>query len=412
MAMNHAIEVRGLSKKYKSYPTPGHRILEALCLGRRSFHREHWALRDVEFDVPKGSALGIVGPNGAGKSTLMKILSGTTFQTSGSFRCDGRVSSMLELGAGFHAEFSGRENLIMNGIMMGYSRREMLEKFDEIWAFSELGDFIEEPLRTYSSGMAMRLGFSVAVAVDPDILIIDEIFAVGDMHFQKKCIDKIYQFRERGKTILFCSHSLYDIRQLCDQALWVRDGRVARIGDATVVTNEYAAHERALELDAQKLVEEEIPAAAKAERERHPRITEVKVYRPGSEEECYEFAPGEALDVAVSYENPDPARYPIHVGVGFLRNDQTLCIANSTHFDGVQVPGESGTAVLHIPRLQLLSGTFVVFCVILDGPGIHRYDNRMAKQDLLVLSRERNLGLFAQDHRWKIEVARAVGTGS
>ena len=176
--------------------------------------------------TPAARPSACVGANGAGKSTLLKVLwRAPRRRPEGAYRLnDGRVASLLELGAGFHMEFTGRANIMMNGVMMGYTRREMESKMDEVIDFAELGPYIDEPVRTYSSGMGLRLGFSVAVAVDPEILIIDEVFAVGDMYFQKKCIDKIYEFKKRNKTILFCSHSLYDVRQLCDDAVWLDHG--------------------------------------------------------------------------------------------------------------------------------------------------------------------------------------------
>jgi lipopolysaccharide transport system ATP-binding protein len=250
--------------------------------------------------------------------------------------------------------------------------------------------------------MGMRLGFSVAVAVDPDVLIIDEVFAVGDMHFQKKCVDAIHSFRDRGKTILFCSHGLYNIRQLCDDALWIQQGRIAADGDATVVTNEYAAYQRSRSFNAAEIVEENIPQAA-GDRSRFPRIESVRVCRPGTDEEIYKIAPGAAIDVKVAYFNPDPSGMPVHLGIGFLRSDQTLVTASTTQFAGKQVTGRSGQVTMHIPRVLLLSGSFVVFAVLLDERGIHRYDNGVAEQDLVVLNRGKELGLFLQDHSWTIE---------
>ncbi|MCB9883271.1 MAG: ATP-binding cassette domain-containing protein [Planctomycetes bacterium] len=396
-----SISVQGLSKKYKMYPTPGSRILEALSFGRKQYHREHWALRDVSFDVHKGRTLGVIGANGAGKSTLLKILARTSYPTSGRFTMEGRVSSMLELGAGFHMEFSGRQNLMMNGIIMGFTPKEMRQKFDEILEFSELGRYIDEPVRTYSSGMAMRLGFSVAVNVDPDILIIDEIFAVGDMHFQKKCVDKIFDFKNRGKTILFCSHSLYDVRQLCDDAIWIKEGHLERYGPSELVTNDYAAFERSLDLDLTSVLEQ-VPESEVKDR-RRPHITSFQVVHPETGEPIHEVKPGDALDLKLAWENPDPERMPIHVGLGFLRSDTTLCMADSTQFDGITLDGEKGMVTYHVPHLRLLSGTFVVFAILFDGAGIHRYDTAHIEHDLVVLNRGKEVGLFLQDHSWKVD---------
>ena len=235
---NPAIEVWNLSKTYRLYGNPWHRVLESLPGAKRQRHKAVHALKDVNFHVPSGTCVGLVGGNGAGKSTLLKILTGTTFPTGGGFRIRGRIASLLELGAGFNRDFTGKENIFMNAALMGFSRREAMKKYDEILDFSELGEFIHAPIRTYSSGMVCRLGFSVAVATDPDVLIIDEILAVGDMHFRRKCVDRIMSYRERGKTMFFCSHSLYDVRQICEKAIWMRAGEVQMYDDAVAVTND------------------------------------------------------------------------------------------------------------------------------------------------------------------------------
>ena len=241
-----SIEVRNLSKTYRLYWSPYGRMQERMPWNRakgRQFHRPVHALKDIDFSIEPGQCIGLLGGNGAGKSTLLKILTGTTFPSAGSYTVRGRVASLLELGAGFHMDFTGRENIFMNAAMMGLSRKETQAKYEEILEFSELEEFIDAPLRTYSSGMMARLGFSVAVAVEPDVLIIDEILAVGDMHFQRKCVDRIWRYKHSGKTLFFCSHSLYDIRQICDRALWMRDGQMVMMDDAVTVTNEYASYE-------------------------------------------------------------------------------------------------------------------------------------------------------------------------
>ncbi|MHC4515876.1 MAG: ABC transporter ATP-binding protein, partial [Planctomycetota bacterium] len=219
-----AIRVRNLTKTYKIYGTPYGRLLEQMPWSKRRLHRPVHALEGVTFDVAEGQCVGLVGSNGAGKSTLLKILTGTSFPSAGEYTIRGRIASLLELGAGFHMEFTGRENIYINAAMMGIPRREAKRRVEQIVAFSELGEFIDAPLRTYSSGMVCRLGFSVAVATDPDVLILDEILSVGDMHFQRKCVDKIFDYKSRGKTLFFCSHSLYDVRQICSDAIWLKQG--------------------------------------------------------------------------------------------------------------------------------------------------------------------------------------------
>jgi len=395
-----AVEAKGLGKRYKLFDRPSHRLLESLAGGRRRWHREHWALRDIDLALERGHTLGVIGSNGSGKTTLLRILAGVTHPTTGEARVEGRVSSLLELGAGFHSAFSGRENVRLAGTLLGFRRSEVEERIAWIEDFSELGDFFDRPVRTYSAGMGMRLAFSVALAVRPDVLLIDEVFAVGDMHFQKKCVDKIFDLKRSGCTILFCSHSLYDVRQICDDAIWVRGGKIAGRGDAITVTNDYAAFERSLEpLDVEKTFEA-IPRAP-GEREL-PRILEARLHAAGEEREIREILPGDAVEVRVWYHNPTPDRTPIHLGVGYLRNDSTLCVADSTEFEKVRLPGREGCVVHRVPRVRLLSGTFHVFAILFDERGVHRYDQFILREPLVVRSRGKEVGLFLQDHEWSV----------
>ncbi|MBI3819639.1 MAG: ATP-binding cassette domain-containing protein [Planctomycetes bacterium] len=401
----YAIEAENLGKSYKLFNSPAHRVFEAASLGKWKFHREHRALANVSFRVERGHALGVVGPNGAGKSTLLKILSGTTDPSTGRFRLAGHVASLLELGAGFHPEFSGRENIYLNGTLLGLSRRELDRLFPVMLEFSELGEFIDRPLRTYSSGMALRLGFSVAVHLDPEVLIIDEVFAVGDMHFAKKCADRVYDFRRRGKTIVFCSHSLYDVRQLCDVCIWLDHGTVRQIGDSVTVTNDYAAFSRSL--DANERNPGEWYAKAPA-REELPHLSGIRIYKIGTEEEIYDIAPGDGIDVRIWYRNPDPAQYKIHMGVIFQRNDATIVTADSTEFSKLEVAGAQGCVTYRCHKVILLSGQFTVLGVLLDGPGMHRYDHAMSPSNLNVRNRTKDVGLVLQQHDWLIEPGRPV----
>ncbi len=401
---SYSVEAEGVGKAYRMYRRPLDRFVEWGGLGRVTRHDQFWALRGVDFKLRPGASLGLCGANGAGKSTLLKILAGTTAPTEGRLRINGRVASLLELGAGFHMDFTGRANLFMNGIMMGFTRAEMERKVDEIIEFAELGDYIDEPVRTYSSGMGLRLGFSIAVAVDPDVLIIDEVFAVGDMYFQKKCIDRIYDFKRKNKTILFCSHSLYDVRQLCDEAIWMRDGRPAAIGDSVYVTNEYTAFQRDHIGETENLLGEEIPDAAPARAGQElPRIRDARIYRIGTDEELYEVTTGDGIELRIWWENPDPGRTPIQLGMGFLRQDMTTCGGMGTHLDGMHLEGTSGCAVLRMPDLKLLTGQFLVPILLLDEGGVHKYQEFLLPENLVVRTNSREVGLFRIDHQWILD---------
>ncbi len=399
--MENAVEVRGLGKRYRIYPNPYDRIAELVTLGKVRRHKEVWALRGIDLQVPWGSALGLVGENGAGKSTLLKILSGTTFPTEGSYSIRGTVASLLELGAGFHADFSGRENIFMNAAILGFSRKEVEKKFREIVEFSGLEAFIDAPIRTYSSGMVMRLGFSTAVSVDPDVLIIDEIFAVGDMEFQRKCVDKIWEFKRRGKTILFCSHSLYDVRQLCEKAIWIKDGRIEAMGDSVSVTNQYAEFQKA-RLEKDTVVEACDLRPIGLGGKKAPRVEKAWVADPRTGEQVTTVYAEDPVDVVVEYVNQDPP-VELCVGIGFTRTDTVLAFAHTTEMDGVRVGGKAGRVTLKLPRLNLLEGDFVVFVYLMDGKGIHRYHQYLTENNLTVRNRRRAAGLYPQEHTWRVE---------
>ncbi|GAB4144216.1 MAG: ABC transporter ATP-binding protein [Planctomycetota bacterium] len=406
--MNFSIRVEHLSKVYRIYGNPYRRLIEKLPWIKRPLHREVRALDDIHFGVEPGQCVGMIGSNGAGKSTLLKILSGTTFPTSGSYTVRGTVAALLELGAGFHKDFSGRENIYMNAAMLGFSRKEARRKFEQIREFSELGNFIDAPIRTYSSGMAARLGFSVAIATDPDVLIIDEILAVGDMSFRKKCVERIWDFKARGKTMFFCSHSLYDIRQICDQCIWMKNGRIEMLGDSVLVTNEYATYESHAGEHPDRIPLQDADPAGEfdprkpPEDEHHPRIVEAVLVDPATGEPRDHFAPGEALAVRIHVRNSrNPCR--LSVAAGFMRSDGTLCFAHTSQLDGLTFDHGECVVTLTLPSLRLLSGEFDVPVWLLDEKGVHRWHELPARQKLIVQNRTKDLGLFLQDHDWKVE---------
>lgn len=236
---NIAISVRNLSKKYQLYETPKQRLKEALHPFRKKYHHDFWALRDVSFEVKCGEILGIIGRNGSGKSTLLQIICGTLTPTQGDVNINGRVSALLELGAGFNPEFTGRDNVYMNAAIIGLSHQEIDARFEDITSFADIGDFIDQPVKIYSSGMYVRLAFAVAINVSPDILVIDEALSVGDVKFQRKCYSKIEEFRKSGKTILFVSHSTDSIVTLCDRAILLDHGQLVEQGEPKYITNLY-----------------------------------------------------------------------------------------------------------------------------------------------------------------------------
>ena len=239
MADEIAIKIDGVSKLYKLYDKPTDRLKESLGLSKEKKYKEHFALRNVSFDVKKGECVGIIGTNGAGKSTILKIITGVLNPTAGSVNINGRISALLELGAGFNPEYTGIENVYLNGTMIGFSREEIDAKMDEILAFADIGDFVHQPVKTYSSGMFVRLAFAVAINIDPEILIVDEALSVGDVFFQAKCFKKFEDFKANGKTILFVSHDLSSIEKYCDKAVLLDHGTKVGEGTPIEIINKY-----------------------------------------------------------------------------------------------------------------------------------------------------------------------------
>jgi ABC-type polysaccharide/polyol phosphate transport system ATPase subunit len=409
-----AIEARDVTKTYRVYPRSWDRLRELIV--RRPCHRPFHAVQDVSFSMKKGEGLAIIGENGAGKSTLLKMLAGITAPTSGSLHVGGagaKVASILELGSGFHPEFTGRQNVVLNAAMLGLSEEELQRKMPDILAFSELGEFIDQPVKHYSTGMAMRLGFSIATQVEPEVLIIDEALSVGDGYFQKKCMDRLLQFVESGGTLLFCSHAMYYVSAFCQRALWMRQGRVAALGPVLDVIREY---EDFLLMKSQAAADASDAAAAAAGTEpahrvagagAPARVLSVQVQGPGDPPVC---RPGEPWEVAVEWEAEDPAS-AFHLGVGINRVDGVEVFSFATHLDGL--PAQTGrkqySARLRIPELPLVKGKFAIYIFLLDEQGLHVYDRRLVQPAFQVESPEYAFGLLQTPHEWDVDDAGHAG---
>lgn len=234
-----AVTVDTVSKKFRLYHERNQSLKSAILRGRRSVHEDFWALKDISFDVPEGSTFGLIGSNGSGKSTLLKCLARIYTPEAGSISYNGRIAALLEVGSGFHPELSGRENIFLNGSILGMSRKEIARKFDEIVDFSGVEAFIDQPVKNYSSGMYVRLGFSVAINVAPDILVVDEVLAVGDAEFQERCKQKFVQFKNDGKTVILVSHAMDMVKDMCDQVAWLRNGSLIAAGEAGPTIDSY-----------------------------------------------------------------------------------------------------------------------------------------------------------------------------
>jgi lipopolysaccharide transport system ATP-binding protein len=373
MASNVAVTVDGVGKCYRLYPNSSGRVVEWVTGGRLKRHEEKWALKDVSFELKRGDALGIVGSNGAGKSTLLKILTGTTRPTTGRFEINGRLGSLLELGAGFHPEFSGKDNLYMNAALLGVPKAEVKRRYDELAEFAELGDYLLQPVRTYSSGMAMRLGFTVAMMSNPEILILDEVLAVGDQHFQKKCMDRIRDIRRAGTTILFVSHSVYHVRQMCDAAIWIQGGRVVLAGKPVQVTDEYINFQYALSGGQSAIVEQHGGEGAFQDL---PHLTEIRLTRPGEGAAASSFEYGGEMEVHIGWRDPKLAG-PHHVGFIIYRNDDVMLFGSSTK-DGLEpLRGHEGKVVARVP-VSMLAGEYYLSAFMAEEHLEHVVDQRLS----------------------------------
>src|ERR671915_374548 len=234
-----AISVKGVSKKYRIFPSGRDRLKEVLSFGRKKYGHDFWALQDIDLEVEPGTTLGILGRNGAGKSTLLNIIAGIRQPTSGTVEVNGRMVALSGLGVGFNPEFTGRENVMLNGLILGIERQELVERFDDIAAFADIGEFMDQPLKTYSSGMRSRLGFAVAINVEPDVLIIDEALSAGDSAFKKKAIQRMYDLKDSGSTVLFVSHSMGMVKRFCTEAVLLHKGRLVTTGSPEEVVDHY-----------------------------------------------------------------------------------------------------------------------------------------------------------------------------
>ncbi len=397
--MEIAVRAVDVSKRYDVYRRPVDRLIELFT--RRQRHDVFPALESVSFEVEKGETIGIVGQNGAGKSTLLKLLCGVTRSTSGKLETHGTIASILELGTGFHPEFSGRDNAALNAAILGLSAADVRARLPAILEFSELGSFLDRPVKTYSSGMYMRLAFSVAVNVNPDILVIDEALAVGDGHFQKKCIEKIREFQQEGKTILFCSHALYYISSICRRALWLDQGRVMSYGPSLDVVHDYETF--LLERDRER------PATSPhAEETGTPvRLHEIAVYDAAGLPRD-RFTRGEDVHVRLRIESDQPNQ-PVHVLVGIHREaDDLQCFAVGTHADGLSpLSGRTEYEVtVRLLDLPLLRGEYSVIAYVGDEHAITVFDRRDVRPAFSMTGERFEVGMISVDHRWELEPSR------
>lgn len=366
------------------------------------------ALDNVSFKVEKGTTFGVIGENGSGKSTLLKVITGITKPTSGSVRVDGKISALIELGAGFHPEISGRENVFINGIMLGLSKKEITEKFENIVRFAELEEFIDAPVKTYSSGMHMRLGFSIAINVNPDILLIDEVLAVGDASFVPKCLDRIDDFRRRKKTILFVSHDLSTVEKICDRVIWLKHGKIQTMGEPKRVVDAYIQDVAEKQEEDFERRQQEVEAEEKFEEERREnrwgkREIEIKKVRlkglDGTEKHVYSPDEGMVIEMDVlAYSQIKDFAF----GIGIYNPKGICCYGTNTQleeFKAQSVEGE-GQVVCQIEKLGLINGTYYLDVAIHKKDG-YPYDYHRNLYSFLISSTKKDVGILRPKHSWK-----------
>lgn len=412
---NPVISARGLSKRFSLYDRPSDRLKQLLWGSRRQYGRAFWALQDVDFDIHQGEVVGVVGRNGAGKSTLLQLVCGTLTPTSGSLTVRGRVAALLELGAGFNPDFSGLENVYMNAAILGLARAEVDDRLDAILAFADIGAFIHQPVKTYSSGMYVRLAFAVATSVEPDILVVDEALSVGDGAFARKSFDRIMALKEQGATILFCSHSMYHVQALCSRALWLEGGRIRMWGPAAKVT---VAYETALVMDSPTTVPSNDSLAspgveaAEAPERMAPAGTAVltkAVFRAdgvaGTELAIHSCETD--LEIELHFVS-DPALPCPSVAIGIAHANGTVVASAGTANDGLELTRNSrgaGKAILTMPRLALLKGDYSVSVILACERGLHVYEVVERAAMLRVVQTGLEQGLVSLAHRWHPVIA-------
>ncbi len=418
-----AVILEGVSKKFTlHYDRPRsfqEAFLSVLKSPRRKATEEFWALRDASFEIAHGETVGIIGSNGAGKSTVLKLISRIIEPTAGRIRVDGRVGALLELGAGFHPDLTGRENIYLNGSIMGLSQSRIRQKMDEIISFAELERFVDVPVRHYSSGMHVRLGFSVAVHTDPEILLVDEVLAVGDESFRHKCLERIKKIQQQGVSIILVSHSMEQIVDICTHALWLDDGYIHSRGVPEKVISDYLADsaadeqsQRTLRLLARRRAsarapDGSLPGSEKGDRWGDGRIliTGVRLLARDGHTATV-FAPGDPLRIEVDYTSAQAITEAPTFGIAIHRLDGVWCYGTNTALDKVslftgQTP-RAGTIVVEIPVLQLLRGDYLLDVAVHNDQGDVMYDYVQGVLHFRVQDSRGDQGVFRPQVKWSL----------
>jgi lipopolysaccharide transport system ATP-binding protein len=406
-----AIKASGLSKCYQLYQHPRDRLKQFLWphrwWGARQFYRELWALRDVDLTISRGEVVGVVGQNGSGKSTLLQLVCGTLTSTQGEVQINGRVAALLELGAGFNPEFTGRENVLMSAAILGLNSTEIAHRIEDIINFSGVRDFIDQPVKTYSSGMFVRLAFSVAINVDPDILVIDEALSVGDGAFARKSFTRIMQMRDAGKTILFCSHSLFQVESLCTRTIWINQGQIVLDGESAQVVTAYQTFLDKNTLNsapATPIVPSDAPAPDSVFTPGSARLEKVRFYVNGAATQQSTIISGESdLMIEVAFSS-DPSLPCPNIGITLQAKDGRTITSTATWEDKFiihRTSNGSGQICLRLDQVPLLKGEYLINAYLLCERGLHLYDSAEGIATLQVKQTGRLQGYFSIPHQWE-----------
>jgi len=404
------VKVKNLHKYYKKFANK-HKFLtlKSAFLNNTLFAdlktgEKFEALKGISFNVKKGTTLSVIGENGSGKSTLLKILAGISKPTSGIVETSGRISALIELGAGFHPEISGRENIFINGIILGLSKKKIEEKLDDIISFAELENFIDKPVKTYSSGMYMRLGFSIAINVDPEILLIDEVLAVGDASFVPKCLDKINEFKRKGKTIIFVSHDLATVERISDKVIWLKNGKIEKEGFPKRITDAYLEYigKKDKEKANLKHIEEQLEGATNKEKRwgsREIEISNVKMIDHKGKEK-YIYDSDEPLTIEFDV-NAKSSEKDFVFGIGIVNYEGINCYGSNTeieNFKAKKISGK-GKVTIEIPALNLINGTYYLNIAVHKREG-YPFDYHHMLYTFRVVSKNRDIGITRINHKW------------
>lgn len=403
MSCELAISARNLGKAYRFYKRPFDRLKQMAWRGKRIYFEEFWALRRVNLDIYRGETVGIIGRNGAGKSTLLQILCGTVLPTEGELSVRGRIAALLGLGAGFNPEFTGRDNVFVNAAVLGLTEEQIRDRFDDIVAFADIGEFIDHPVKTYSSGMFARLAFAVVIHVDPEILIVDEILAVGDAAFQRKCLEKFYQIRDGGCTILFVSHDPYQVKTLCRRALYLSHGEPVAYGPAEDVIDRYTYDME--QLNARSRVVVQKPTEAAPPPQEYFRITSVRLENSRGEE-TQEVQSGEDIQIRFRYAAQTKV-FPEKISfvVNFYRHDDFYICGTTTLMEGMppHTAAAAGEVLIRFPNFCMLAGQYKWRVAVNDHVGLVTHAEANYVCPFRVVDRFRAVGLVDLPRTWTVK---------